>query len=177
MTTILLHSAASLHGGAAKPSRIPELTITFVQAALTTAAAANLDPRDRQFLTHVVANPQLTLQELASYAGIRTRQGAHKIWKAGLRTLWRASPPELEARYPIAELTGRKHGRYGKRGPHSLKTRAKLRVAQLGRKISHETRERYRQAQIGKRHSAKTRAQMTASQLRRWKLRKQRLAA
>ena len=169
-TTIKTVSAAN----SAKPSRIPKLTIAFVQAAFATATAEKLDTRDRRFLAHVVANPLLSLQQLAPFAGIRTRQNAHRIWKAGLETLWLASPSELQARYPLAELFGRKRGTFR---PHSPQTRAKLRAAQLGRKVSLETLERYRQAQTGKRHSSETKARMRKSQLRRWKLRKLRLAA
>jgi hypothetical protein len=174
MTTTTLHLASSPRNSSAKLSRIPEQTITFVQAALATAAAEKLDPRDRRFLAYVVANPLLTMQQLAPFAGIRTRQGAHRIWKAGLQTLWQASPAEIQERYPLTELIRRKNGRFR---PHTPQTRAKLRAAQLGRKISPETLERYRQAQTGKRHSSETKARMRKSQLRRWKLRKQRLAA
>jgi hypothetical protein len=166
-----------MKGSVTRPSRIPEQTITFIQAAFASDAHDNLDTRDKRFLAHVVANPHLSLQELASFAGIGTREGARRIWKTGLSALWLASPPELQARYPIARLSGRKRGTYGKRRPPSPETRAKLRAAQTGRKLSPETRARMRQAQTGKRHSAETRAQMTASQRKRWKLRKLRLAA
>jgi hypothetical protein len=159
---------------ASKPSRIPEQTIAFVQTALTTAAAEKLNPRDRRFLAQVVANPYLSLQALAPFAGIQTRQGAHRIWKAGLHVLWLASPPELQTRYPLTELFGRKRGIFR---PHSAQTRAKLRAAQLGRKLSAQTRERMRQAQTGHRISPKARERMKASQRRRRRLEKQRLAA
>jgi len=173
----LLPLDGSSQGNATKRSRIPEQTIAFVQTAFASDTPDNLDTRERRFLAHVLANPQLTLQELASVAEIRTREGARRIWKTSLSALWLASPPELQARYPMSTLTVRKRGRYGRRGPPSPETRAKLRAAQIGRKLSPETRARMRQAQTGKRHSAKTRAQMTASQRTRWKFRKQRLAA
>jgi hypothetical protein len=152
-------------GSVAKSSRIPTQTIAFVQAAFATAAVTKLDPRDRRFLARVVTNPNLSLQRLAPFAGIRTRQGAHRIWKTSLHALWLASPAELQDRYPLAELLRRKRGTFR---PHSPQTRAKLRAAQLGRKISPETRERYRQAQMGKRHSAEAKARMRESQLKRW---------
>jgi NUMOD3 motif len=158
----------------AKPSRIPAQTIAFVQAALATAAAEKLNPRDKRFLAHVVANPLLSLQALAPFAGIRTRQGAHRIWKAGLHALWLASPPELRTRYPLAELFGRKRGIFR---PHSAQTRAKLRAAQLGRKLSAQTREKMRQAQMGHPISSEARERMKESQRRRRMLEKQRLAA
>jgi hypothetical protein len=163
-----------MKGSDTRPSRIPEQTIAFIQAAFATAAVTKLNPRDRRFLAHVVANPLLSMHQLAPFAGIRTRQGAHRIWKAGLQTLWLASPPELQSRYLLAELFGRKRGTFR---PHSPQTKAKLRVAQLGRKASPETLERYRQAHLGKRFCAETRARMRASQRRRWELWKLRLAA
>jgi hypothetical protein len=174
MTTTKLHLASFPHNSSTKPSRIPAQTIAFVQAALATAAAEKLNPRNRRFLAHVVANPLLSLQALAPFAGIRTRQGAHRIWKASLHVLWLASPPELQTRYPLAELFGRKRGTSR---PHSLQTRAKLRAAQLGRKLSPETRERMSQAQTGRPISSKARERMKASQRRRRRLEKQRLAA
>lgn len=174
MTTTILHLASSPHNSTAQPSRIPALTIAFVQAALATAAAEKLNPRDRRFLAYVVANPHLTLQELASFAGIRTRQGAQRIWKAGLHVLWLASPPELQTRYPLADLLGRRKGPFH---PHSVQTRAKLRAAQLGRKLSTQTRERMRQAQTGRPITSMARERMRASQRRRRRLEKYGLAA
>jgi hypothetical protein len=117
-TTTLPHSS-SLQSSTAKPSRISEQIIIFVKTALASGAAEKLDVRDRRFLAYVVNNPHKTLQELASFAGIRTRQGAHRIWKTGLHALWLASPAEVQDRYPIAELTGRKRSRFGRRGPPS----------------------------------------------------------
>ncbi len=174
MTTNTLHPASSRKDSAGKPSRLSAQAIAFVKTALTSNAAEKLDPRDRRYLAHVVGNPQLTFQELASFASIRTRQGAHRIWKAGLHTLWMASPPDIQNRYPLAKLLNRRHGRFRS---HTPQTRAKLRAAQLGKKVSPETLERYRQAQRGKRHSVVARERMRASQLKRWKLRKQQLAA
>jgi hypothetical protein len=57
---------------------------------------------DRLYGFGHIANPHLTLQELASFAGIRTREGARRIWKTSLQALWVTSPPELQVRYPLA---------------------------------------------------------------------------
>jgi hypothetical protein len=108
---------------AAKPSRIPDQTIAFVQRAFSEGADDKLNQRLRILLAHAVTKPHLPLQELASFAGVRTAERTRQLCSSAIKALWLASPQELQQRYPLADLLRRKRGT---RTPHSPEARAKI---------------------------------------------------
>jgi hypothetical protein len=142
-------------GNAAKPSRIPDQKIAFVQRAYAAGADKSLDERLRFFMAHAVAKPHLTLKELAPLAGVGTAERARGLLETGFRTLYDASPTELQQQYPLEFLL--RHRSYGV--PYSAERKAqwseamqrsggwkRAGEAREGRKLSHETRTRMSEA-------------------------------
>src|SRR5919199_761400 len=64
---------------APKPSRIPEMTIAVIEHTHAAGLDSRLDERRRQLLSHLAANPHKTLQELASIAGVTTKERVRQL--------------------------------------------------------------------------------------------------
>jgi NUMOD3 motif len=168
---------------AEKPSRIPDRTIAFVQKAFAAGADGKLTEPQKIFIAHVVAKPDLTLQEQAPYAGVATAVEANNVLKRVYKILWQASPPELKQQTTIIDLArrNRRIPHNAKRIPFTAEHRAKLSEAKKNRDLSPaelehvnklhelrkgsqhspETRARMSEALKGKKHSPETRAKMS----------------
>jgi NUMOD3 motif len=116
-----------------------------------------------------VTKPHLTLQELAPFADVGSAERARGLWNTGLRTLWEASPPELQQQYPLDIL--RRHRSTGV--PISAERKARIGEAHKGKQYSTETRAKIGAGKKGKKHSPKTREQMSAARRKYWERRRQ----
>lgn len=147
---------------APKPSRIPGKTIALIEYTHTAGLDNRLDERRRQLLTHLAANPHKTLQELASIAGVTTKERVRQLCESGLTELWQELSPEDQQQYPLAELL-RRINRAAVGRTLSPEHKEKIRAARTGTTHSPETREKIGKAHKGKQVSAETRAQMSKS--------------
>ncbi len=165
----------SEQGGAAKPSRIPDYKIAFIQLSFAASADESLDERLRLLLAHAATKPHLTLEELAPFAGVRTGERINQLLNTGVQLLWQNDPPELQQRYPLELL--RRHRSKGV--AFSAEHRAKAIEARRGKPLTskqlahlsglHESRK-------GKPHSSETRTRMREAQQKRREHEKQQQA-
>jgi hypothetical protein len=139
----------------AKPSRIPDNVIAFVQHAFASGAGDRLEEKLRFFVAHAITKPHLTLEELSPFGGFGypgTASSASNLLKEGILQLWLESPEELQARNRIADLLN--------------KTRKRI-------SLSEEARQLMSEMHTGHTHTSETRVKMSEARRKYLERRKQ----
>jgi hypothetical protein len=109
------------------------------------------------------SKPHLTLQELASYAGVDTKERARQLLDTGIRTLYEADPQELQQRYDLDSLLSSRQKGKPVGVPLSSEAKEKIAAALRGKKHSPESRARMSEAQTGRFRSPEARAKISES--------------
>ncbi|MBV8141840.1 MAG: hypothetical protein JOZ60_07340 [Verrucomicrobia bacterium] len=145
-------------------TRLPDATRAFVQRAFADGVVERMDtekarkPEDQQewerrkwlLVRHVIDDNCSSHNELRRYAGIRTISYASRLYLKTLADIWLAAPPELQAEFPLKEISK------GKRGG-----------ALPGCEVLQEVRERISQKLKGRWHSEGTKIKMMYAQCER----------
>ena len=159
---------------ATKLSRIPEHIIVFVQHAYASGADESLKERQRIFLAHAITKPDLTFEELAPFMG-RKAEAARHLWNTSLIQLWQSSPSELQQKYPLNLLIGRR--RKGQPGvPLSPETRRLLSESHKGRPgrpHTAESKAKIGKGRLGKKHTPEIKARLSEAKRKYWERKKQ----
>jgi hypothetical protein len=122
-------SPSESHETATKSPQLTDRTIAFIQHSYAAGADEELDERRRLLLARAAAEPHKTLQELAPYAGVSTKERVRQLSDTGIRTLYEADPPELQQRYDLNSLLRSRHKGAREGVPMSAETKARLILA------------------------------------------------
>jgi hypothetical protein len=125
--------SAQAQKNATKSPQLPDRTIAFIQHSYAAGADEELDERRRLLLARAAVEPHKTLEELAPYAGIGTKERARQLLDTGIRKLYEADPQELQQRYDLDSLLTSRHKGAWEGVPFSAEHRARISESQKKR--------------------------------------------
>ncbi len=140
--------------GVIQPVGVSTETYEFLETARAIGADKAVDER-RRGLIYTYNTTGLSLTDLTSAAGVKTKQRVGQLITSGMKTIWEYLPADIQENYPREQVVRLKDTRAmvresNKGKSYSQETRAKISDALRGRVLSPETRARIGQAQRGK---------------------------